>query len=257
MGSAITNIANVQQQFMNNITQVDQQNCISVSKTTQNNNIFILNGSNISGNFTGVTNTVNTDASCLIVSNMQDSISNILSATLSQTNLASTDIFSALAGFTDETNVFNINQTVTNNISQINQATCAANTTVSQSDNYFYVGNTNIGGNFLGVTSDAHSSANCSMSNTMKNTTYNQAQATGNQSNTVQGMFATIFGSFAAIIIIIAIGTAILHSTGAINHVGLEPAKEPGPSEDETELKAVQDLGITPTQLSALAKEPV
>ncbi|CAH6421707.1 Hypothetical protein HVR_LOCUS1347 [uncultured virus] len=258
MVSATTNIAKIQQSFMNNITQEDQQNCLATTTNTANNNVVIVNGADIKGNFTGVSATTSTDASCLMVSNMEDSVSNILSATISQTNTTETDWFNGFQ-FTADSNSFNVSQSVTNNISQINQATCAANTTQSASNNYVYVTNATVGGDFVGVTSDATTSANCSMTNTMKNTTYNQAQANAKQSNTIKGMFVAIVSAFAAIIGIIVIGVIILFAVGAIGVVGYEGTSSFTSSrknkssqeniEQQEELAEAESSGINPTLL--------
>lgn len=263
MGSATSNIADVQQAFMNNITQEDQQSCLATTTDTTNNNVVIVSGAKIKGDFTGVSSTTSTDASCLMVSNMQDSVSNVLSATIQQTNKTETDWFNGFQ-FTGDTNSFNVNQSVVNNISQINQATCAANTTKSSSNNYIYVTNATIGGDFIGVNSDATASASCSMTNTMKNTTYNQAQANADQSNTVKGMFVAMVAAFAAIVGIIVIGVIILFAVGALGVVGYEgssaftSSKKPeGSQGSQTSIEQQEEsLGLNPELLSSLAGTP-
>lgn len=253
MGPSISkNVGDIQQDFMNNIVQQNQQNCVSKANNQANGNVFIIQGGNIDGDFYGIVNTVSTDATCLIVSSMTDSVKNILSATIDQTNSAATDMFNFLSS-NKQDNTFNIEQSVTNNISQINEATCAASTTNSASDNYFYVGG-RVGGNFVGATNDASASANCSMTNTMKNYTYNQAQATATQSNTVLGMFATFLATFAFIVAIVVIGTVIMFSTGAFKKTGYENA--PQLTQEEKDLAAARDLGLTPDLLEALTQMP-
>lgn len=257
MASGTSNNATVQQNFMNNITQQDQQNCIASTVNSANNNVIIVNGANIKGNFTGVSVTTSTDASCLMTSNMEDSISNILQATLSQTNTSETDWFNGFQ-FTADTNSFNVSQSVTNNITQINETTCAANTTVSASNNYIYVTNATVGGNFVGVTSNANATANCSMTNMMKNATYNQVQSNSSQSNTIEGMFVAIFAAFAAIIGLVVIGVIILFATGSIGYVGYNgiTAKQSTQnlSPEDQELLEAQALGLTPSVLSNLTR---
>ena len=254
MVSTTTNIADVQQNFMNNITQQDQQNCIATVNSSANNNVVIINGTKIDGNVTGVSLTATTDASCLMVSNMEDSVQNILAAVLQQTNTSETDWFNGFQ-ITNDTNTFNISQSVTNNINQINESTCASNTITSADNNYVYVTNSVIGGNFVGVTESASASASCSMNNTMKNTTYNQVQASGTQSNTIEGMFVAIVGAFAAIIGLIIIGAIIFFAVGPISHVGYSTASQQAPprlSPQDQELMAAQELGLSPNVLSSL-----
>jgi len=54
MGSVLTNIGSEQQEFMNNVLSENQQSCISTVNSSANNNVVIVNGANIDGNFTGV-----------------------------------------------------------------------------------------------------------------------------------------------------------------------------------------------------------
>jgi len=260
MGSASTNIANIQQDFMNNITQQSQQSCLAVSTPSSNNNVVIVNGANIGGDFTGVSQTTTTDASCLIVSNMEDSVSTILSATLSQTNTTETDWFNGFQ-FTADTNQFDLTQSVVNNISQINQTTCSANNSQSSNNNYVYLTNANVGGDFVGVTTSSNASASCTMNNIMKNNTYNQGQAQDAQGNTIKGMFVAMLASFAFIVGIIVIGVIILFAVGALGFVGYgassshKSSSSSSPSQmskEDQELQEASDLGLTPEVLSTL-----
>lgn len=243
MASATSNVASIQQSFMNRITQQNQQNCVAQSSNSANGNVVIVNGANIQGDFTGVAVRVNTDATCLLVSNMEDSVESILRSTTTQTNKAQTDWFNGFQ-FTSETNSFNLGQSVTNNISQINQATCSSNSTTSASNNYVYVANTRIGGNFVGVTLDSRSSASCSITNTMKNTTYNEAQGNLSQNNTIQGIFASYLAAFAAIIGIIVIAVIILFSIGTFKYINRN--QTPSLLEQQNqEIALAEQLGIT------------
>lgn len=243
MGSNIHNTIDIQQSFMNNITQDVSQSCIATTTNTANDNVVVVNGVNIGGNFTGVAATTSTDATCIMTSTMDDEVSSIMSAIAQQTNQAETDIFSGLS-FSKQTNTFNSNQTVTNNISQINTALCSANTTVSTSGNYVYVSNSTVGGDFVGVTSNANSSANCSMTNYMKNVTYNEAQASATQSNSVVGMFGTLLGAITTIVIVIVIAVVIMFSVGSIAYVGYAKPK-PG-SESSLPPDVLADLNALP-----------
>lgn len=251
-GSFSSNITNVQQQFMNNIIQQDQQNCISNVVNNANNNVTIITGSSIGGNFTGTAVTSTSDATCLMVSNMEDTVKSIISSIVQQTNSTATDWFNGFQ-ITGDINSFDITQSITNNISQINQSMCQANITQSASNNYTYIANSRIGGDYVGVSSVADASANCSITNSMKNATYNQAQSAATQSNTIKGMFVAMAGAIAFFIGILVIGIIILYSTGAIRNVG--KATTPTLSTADQELAAAQQLGLTPDILQSLTKE--
>jgi hypothetical protein len=214
MSSSISNTTKVQQEFMNNITQSNQANCLATVNDQANGNVVIISGSTIAGDATGVSVTTSTDATCLMVSNMQDSVDNILASITDQTNTAETDFFNGFQ-FTNESNSYDLKQTIANNISQINQTTCAANNSTSTSNNYVYVSSSKVGGNFVGVTNTASAAANCSMNNTMANATYNKAQSQNSQSNTVKGVFATLVGLFSGIMGILIIGAVLLFALEA------------------------------------------
>jgi len=247
MGSALTNVATIQQSFTNNINQDSQQFCAATTTSTQNNNTIIINGTKIDGNLTGVSNIVSTDASCNIVSTIEDSVSNILAATLQQTNTSETDAFNGFQ-ITGDTNDFNMTQSVTNNINQINQATCSANTVVSQNNNYIYVTNSTVGGDFVGVSSDSTSNASCVMSNYMKNATYNQAQASGNQSNTDKGMWAQFLSSIAGIAVFMVIGSVIF--------LFYNTTKKQQEQNQQMANKAIDTVAQNPELLNTLAANP-
>lgn len=234
---------------MTNVTQSNQQLCVATVNDQANDNVVVVSGSNFKGNFTGVATTTSTDATCLISSSMSDTVSNILSASLQQTNKAETDLFNDFA-ITVESNTFNIDQSVTNNISQINQEVCSANNTTSSSNNYIYVSNSTVGGDFVGVSNKADASADCNMQNYMKNGTYNQAQASATQSNSVQGMWATLLGAITSIITIIVIAVIILFSVGSLSYVGYAKVKGRAPTMEST------DTGLPPDVLAELSDMP-
>lgn len=255
MSSNITNIAKIQQDFMNDILQNDQQNCIAQQTQQATGNIIVVSGGVIDGDFIGVRQVQNTDASCLMVSNMQNTVENVLSATLQQTNQAVTDWFNDFS-YTDETNIFDISQSITNNISQINEATCSASNIQAATNNYIYVPDTRVRGNFIGVSQDSNASANCSMTNMMKNATYNKAQASATQSNTTIGMFTAIAAVIAAIIGLMVISSIIYYSTGGFGRRGTAAAATPQLTPEERELQAAQELGLTPDLLQLLTQDP-
>lgn len=240
MASAVTNTSDIQENFINNILQQSQQNCIATVVNEANNNVVIVNGTNIGGDFTGVSTTTSTDATCLMVSSMEDSVSSILSAIVQQTNKSQTDWFNGFQ-IKDSNNTFDVIQSVVNNILQINETTCAASTITSASNNYVYVTNANIGGSFIGVTDKADASASCTMTNTMKNTTYNQAQASATQTNIDLGMFSGFLGIIAAIIGVVIVGVIILFGAGIVGYFGYKKFLQK-PSESHTEEDIEKEL---------------
>ncbi len=203
---------NITQEYYNNITQVSQQYCQASTTEVQGTSVVIVDGSSIDGDFTGVENAVTTDTSCMMVSYMENNITDILEATLDQSETDETDIFSAFSTTLFSRDKATVEEVITNNIFQINQAVCQASTVESTEGQYVYVTDTDVGGDFIGVSSESDTSANCTMSNVARNVTRNQAKGTSTQDVLDEGMFATFFNSIAAIIgvvIIIAIIAAV------------------------------------------------
>ena len=225
---------------MNNIVENDQQSCKSTATSIADNNVIIVNGAKIKGNFTGVQVGTATDATCLMTSTMSNNITSIVTAIQQQANRANTDLFNDGNLVNDENNTFNLDQTITNNISQINQTLCDASNITQSSNNYVYVANTSVGGNFVGVASNSSSKANCSMTNMMKNVVYNRQQADVTQSNRITGMFAGILGAVVLIVGLIVIILIVLCSISAISAGGHRTHKEER-KDDRTEQKQEEE----------------
>lgn len=256
MGAKQSNLANISQQFYNQVVQQTDQSCIASVSEEQNNNVIIIQGGIIDGNFTGVSATVSCDASCLMVSNMDNTIDNILGAIANQTNQAETDI-SNVFNSSNQNNTFNVNQTVSNNIAQINNAVCSSSIVQSQNNNYVYTSDETVHGNFVGVNGASNAQANCSMNNNMQSSTYNQAQASADQGNSVVSVFGAIIAAFAMIIFVIVIGVVIMFSVGAVGTIGYEYLKHKGGatgmSASDTAISAAEALGLSAQDIAEIA----
>lgn len=225
MVSSVRNTANIQQDTYNNITQLATQNCINtVTQNTSGNSVFIID-SKVNGDVIGVSSTTSMDATCAITSSMDDQVQNILESLTTQSNIAETDWFNGFQ-LTFENNNLDLKQSITNNISQINQAMCTANLTSSTSNNFVYVSNSSFGGNFVGVSSVSNPSSNCNMSNFMKNITYNLTQGNADQSNVNKGMFTSIFTTLLIVVGVIIIGVVIIVSITGVTKLATNK-KEP------------------------------
>lgn len=241
MGASISsNSARFQQTFINNVTQNNQQNCTAVQDNNISGNVVIVSGSVVDGSVVGVNAVqIETDASCLMVSSMDQSVTDILTAISQQTNSTDTDIFGDFE-ITDSSNTFNVKQTVVNNINQINESSCSASLIQNITGNYTYVANSEVQGDVYGVNlngSDAN--ANCSMSNYMKAATYNQAQASSSQSNSTIGMFSLLIGVIGVILIIMIIGIIIVFSISSNKYLEYQKIKSQAPPKPTQE----QELG--------------
>jgi len=219
MGGSHSNFASINQTFMNNIVSRNQENCISSTYNTTSGNYIFVEGSTIVGNI-GILQGTSTDSSCLMVSAMENTIKDIMTATSKQSNNTSNDWFGGFS-WTGQTNAFDLMQSSVNNISQINQLTCAASSMQTTSNNFIYVRNSNVSGN-VGIVNTSSAQANCSMTNMMKNYSYNYMQGDNNQDNAQKGMFVAIVAAICTLIGIIIIGVVILFAVGAIGYAGYE-----------------------------------
>ena len=254
MGSTFSsNVATINQQFMTSITSNNQDSCVVNNDATVTGNVIIVSGSTIGGNVGTVTGT-STDASCLMVSQMDSNINDIMKATASQANNTSTDWFNGFS-WSSSANAFDLTQSVTNNINQINQVTCTANSMATDSNNYIYVSGSTVGGN-VGIAVGTNAQANCSMTNMMSNYTYNNVQGDANQSNTQTGMFVAIVSAICIVIGLVIIGVVILFAVGAIGFTGYELVGNRGgaagvaPPPDIT--SELADLGLTSDDINTL-----
>lgn len=200
MGSISSNYNKLEQDFMNNVTQKTQMKCSNSVKASANDNIVIIDGSKIGGDVTGVTNQVSTDASCLMTATMDNNIENILNSLSKQKFKSQNDLFNGFQ-WGISTNISDVKQSITNNISQILNSTCSNDTESSANNNYVYLKDSTVKGNFVGVTNKTNSSFNCAMTNMMKNATYNKAHADNNQVIKTKGVMATAMAVIAIIIV--------------------------------------------------------
>lgn len=203
MGNVQNNINDINQTQNTNITNDSRQACQFTNTPAANNNVIIISGSKINGNFTGVSEQVTTHADCIITSTMDNNITNTLAAVALQKNQAKTDLFNDGVIANINNNIYDLHQTVNNNINNLNKSTCSAQTISSANANYIYISTSVIKGNFIGVAVDSDANSNCSLSNVIKNISYNQTQSSVTQSNTVTGMFAGLFGGLFFIIVLI------------------------------------------------------
>lgn len=244
MGNANTNVAKIQQSVTNNILQYSGSTCSFSDQSSLSGNIAVFGSVRTRGDFTGQNlQTLGTDSTCVLTSSMASSVSNILASIIQQSNNAQTDWFNGFS-VTANTNTYNLQQSMNNQINQINQSTCSSNTVTSANNNYVFVGNIEAGGNVVGQNiSVGQAAASCNLTNTMKNVTYNTGQSQGNQNNKSRGMFTGMFSSFLTMIVLIVILVVILFTVGAIGYIGYEAVEghssTPSPSPDDAVIAAV------------------
>lgn len=247
------NRTTIENEFMNNITQVSQSNCITESSSSASGNVLILNGVQVDGNVCAVCVTATTDSTCTITSTMTNTVENILSAMLDQTNQTESSILDFLsfdASF--DWNNIDLNESVTNNISQINQSTCASNTVYSANNNYTYVTNSTIGGDFYGVDTNTSANSSCIIGNYTMNSVYNLLQAQFTQSDTKRNGLVSVIIAIVALLIIIGIVIVFIILIGGAGFLGVKAIN----SKSQTPQVASPTLSPTPAMPQVITQSP-
>jgi hypothetical protein len=202
-GNVSRETVNIQQNIINDITQSNQQNCVAQTQSSQSGNTVIINGSVINGDFTGILQQTNTDATCIMTSSMESSVENLLQNISIQSTSMQTSPFDFLSS--DRSYIdYDLKTTIQNQISQINEQGCIASSITSTNNNYVYVGDSTINGNFVGVSSASNANASCTMSNYAKSQAYNSLTTDNVQKSKFTNILAVLIG--VALIIFVLIG---------------------------------------------------
>lgn len=198
------NINNLEQKFLNNITNQNNAYCsIEVANIAQGTKVIVEN-SNVGGDIIGSAQTLTANSSCLLNSSMENNVTEILNAIAKQNNETQTSTFLEIP--VANTNVNNIVQDTVNNIININNQMCSLNSLNFAQDTYVGVKSSSVGGSIIGVTQDSNTSSSCAITNTMKNVVYNQAQAELTQFNKK----TSILGNIIVLIILLIIVAVVI-----------------------------------------------
>lgn len=201
MGGVLSvNESNIQQSFYNQVNELTKTVCNTVADNSITGQYIDISNSTVNNTSVGISTNNVVDASCVISSSMASTISNMLGAMVQQEAKTDSDLFGDFS-FSRLFNVTDVVQSSTNVINQVNSSVCTAASYNPIKDQYIYAANTTINGNggFLGISEKSNTSATCSMSNYMKNLSFNQTQANTGQKNISKGMFTVIFTALALI----------------------------------------------------------
>jgi hypothetical protein len=227
MGGGQSNVYKAKQTVSNSITQFNQSSCIATVDVSSGGNTIISDGSYIAGDIIGSVQKISTDASCIMSNSNTANVQNILESMSSQTNSGQNGLFDFLSKLTGSTlkNQTDITQAISNNIAQINTATCSSNIISSTLPNYIYVKKAFVGGSVIGSTTDASATSSCTINNGSSAIVYNQELSKNDQTNKNKSLFFTIVIAFTVIMILIIGGVIILFATGAIGSIGYKSLK--------------------------------
>jgi hypothetical protein len=269
MGGGQSNVYKATQTVSNSITQFNQSSCIATVDVSSGGNIIIIDGSHIGGNVIGSVQKISTDASCIMSNSNDANVQNILESMSSQTNSGQNGLFDFLSKLTGSTlkNQTDITQAISNNIAQINTATCSSNIISSTLPNYIYVKKAFVGGSVIGSTTDASATSSCTINNGSSAIVYNQELSKNDQTNKNKSLFFTIVIAFTVIMILIIVGVIILFATGAIGSIGYKSLKiknkekitktpPPPPPTQPAPAPPTQPIQLQPTQPAPPPTQP-
>lgn len=186
-----------------NITQTSTDTCISQCSAVTDNNLVIINNSNINGDVT-VSSTCNADLSCIINNNLDSNIQNIISAIVNQSQTTANGIFPTVSA---DSNSQTVNLQITNNITQVLASTCKAIDNVITNNNTIIVNNSNINGGFS-VGAYGSANANCQLTNLAGIAVFNSEQVQQTQSQTTLSLLSIL--AIAAVVGIVFIIVVVI-----------------------------------------------
>jgi len=208
MGNQI-NTSTINEQVMTSILNESSEKCSASCTANQTGDVVIIENSTIGGD-AGFEVSCSAAASCIMNQSIDTQVQNVLSAIAQQSNASVSGLLGDL-GDSGESNQADIDLSIRNFITQMEESTCTASVSFNQSNDLFYASNSSINGfaGFqIGINQPASANASCTMSNLSKIVVYNQAQAQTNQSNTQVSMLALI--AIAVVICVLIGGILIL-----------------------------------------------
>lgn len=203
--------SNIQQNVKNQMIQRNTGGCTYSCSNTANDNTQIIVNDRIGGNLDVFNFKCTTDVDCNIRESSSANLTTVLTSAVKQTNTpASGGLgFTLDIGSNQEDYVAN----TLNQITQITNSTCVANTTNAISNDYFVMSNTEVGGNVAFATADGNTKGNCMIQNISNIVGYNNTQSTTDLDNSSGGMWTMII---TVVIILVVVGAIVTIFSGGI-----------------------------------------
>lgn len=217
MASDTSNSASIKQSVYNDFYSLNENSCFAQSSITQSGNVINIDGT--VGGDVGIVASGTVDQICLINQQINQSITDILTAQAQQTNTTVSDLMNDLNAFDGEQNSVQFQQSIYNNMTQISSNTCSANNTIVQDNNIINVGTTGIVGGDVLLQATSNVSNNCTLNNLVNQTAFNNLQAKSDQTNVELGMMSLVIIAVVVLVIVGAIVLVILHSRGGFGAV--------------------------------------
>lgn len=208
--SANLNVNNISNGITNTINQSISSVCTASCSANQSNDVIIIENSTVTGSGIGFTAACTANSSCIMQNTMDSNVQDLLSAIANQTNQALNGALGDIS-YNASANFNNINQNVTNFLTQMTNSTCASAVSVNQSNDLFFASNSDLNSpaSFVGFTiggnSPVSANSSCTMTNIQKSLMYNRLQAQVAQSNTETSILAIIVIGIVIVIVVLGI----------------------------------------------------
>lgn len=200
-----TDVSNNSTEILNQTNQILQsssESCLGQCTANQSGNEVIISGSKI-GNL-NFNQQCPASASCIMNSTLDTNVSDIMSAMADQEAVTQLGLLNM--NFSNTSNNLDIQESITNQITQIMQSTCQATSDVNQYDNMIVLKNSTAGD--ISISNSGSATANCTMTNTARAVVFNQQTAKSSQKAKRESVLAMIV--IAIVIGIIAIGGLVV-----------------------------------------------
>lgn len=186
----------------NSILQVSNESCQGICTANQSGNEIIISGSKV-GNITFDQQCPAT-ASCIMDSTLDSNVTDIMNAMADQEAVAQLGLLNM--NFSNTSNNLDIQENITNQITQIMNSTCQANANLTQKGEMIILKNATAGN--LSISNTGSASATCTMTNTARAVVFNQQTSKSSQKAKRESVLAMIV--IAIVIGIIAIGGLVV-----------------------------------------------
>ena len=202
-GTRENNTASLIENVQNNMLEDSSSSCLSNCSNIENATVTIISGSTFGGNV-DYNQTCVASSSCVMENSLEQQLQNVLQASSQQQETATTSFVSAIQS-TKLNNSVTIKQGLVNQLSQIVNATCSSTSTNIKENDVNVISDTNIAGTF-NLDQSGNSMSNCAITNTSRQTVFNQVTATADQDQKTEDAFVTII---IAIVIAIIVGAIL------------------------------------------------
>lgn len=238
MGNVNTNVARAVQRVNNDVAQISEEVCRADCQNIQSGNTIIISGSTTGDVM--FNQQCRPKATCVMNQTFTTRIQDILDSLQKQT--ASTQ--SAFLSFVvnSNTNVADVEQTITNQITQLLSSTCQASSQQLQTDNLIYVKDSTTGN--IGFNQAEEPTTACVMNNIGRVVAYNDMVAKSDQTSKTQSIFVIIVIAIVAMVVLCGLMLLLFLTSRS----GRETVHNLG----ETQKVALNTLAQNPQLLAAL-----